>query len=404
MHLGLPASLVPDIAAELLRLGLVTQRADLSVAITEKGRQALASNGSSMTPQNRHPRLPYDPLTRRIIEVDVDDTLERAHVRRHGLYVAPTKPRRPTVGRIRLDEVRRYCKTYDRLPSGAEVLDVADIKEVRLKYREGILLFRLVSDVAGRPKYAAYRDTEYLEDESAALERLAEGGCNLVPEDVRHSDPIEIFGRTTSVSKEEVDLLAGIESAERGVGNDGDSRDRGRAEALREALRERTGGRMRLLKTEEHRGVLLKAIQEAKSQLTLVSAWIRPRAFDDEVSTLLRDAILRGVSVRIAWGLGETKGREKERNTSAGRDALRQLRSGIPKRYQQQLVENHTETHEKYIICDGDFCAFGSFNWLSYRGEVDEGYRREVSCYTEREEIVRMFLELSEDLFGPTGR
>jgi len=58
-----------------------------------------------------------------------------------------------------------------------------------------------------------------------------------------------------------------------------------------------------------------------------------------------------------------------------------------------------TETHEKFIICDNRFCVFGSFNWLSYRGERDRGYRRETSLYSERPDDLALWKANADSLF-----
>ena len=63
----------------------------------------------------------------------------------------------------------------------------------------------------------------------------------------------------------------------------------------------------------------------------------------------------------------------------------------MPERLGKLLMERRVETHEKFIICDDVFCAWGSFNWLSYRGERDSGYRREASVYSERQEDVELW-------------
>lgn len=63
------------------------------------------------------------------------------------------------------------------------------------------------------------------------------------------------------------------------------------------------------------------------------------------------------------------------------------------------LIVKRTETHEKFIICDDQFCAWGSFNWLSYRGEVDRGYRRETSFYSERPDDVALWKANAAHLF-----
>ena len=56
-------------------------------------------------------------------------------------------------------------------------------------------------------------------------------------------------------------------------------------------------------------------------------------------------------------------------------------------------------THEKLIICDDQFCAWGSFNWLSYRGEHDADYRRETSYYSERPGDIALWKDRVAALF-----
>lgn len=400
-HLGLPDALVPRVASELLGLELIEQAADGHLEMTGQGSVVLANSGASMRPQNRHPRLPYDPLTRRVAHVNVDELRERSVVRGEGLYVVPTRPRRPRPSDISFDEVRRYCAEYGVLREGNELLGIVDIKDVRLKYRTDVRLVRLIGHHTSKALYAAYRDTHYLEDESAGLQRLADKGVSLVPAEFDRADSSVTLGRT-SVSKEEAQLLKAIKNADRDIlQKDSVKEKQGPVglEELRERLRTETGGQFGLVRTEEHRALLLRAIREARRQLTLVSAWINPRAHYEEVATMICDAISRGTRVRIAWGLGTTRAAENDRNRISGRAALKRLEDLIPNAYRSRLIEKRTETHEKYIICDSSFCAFGSFNWLSYRGERDEGYRREVSYYTERKEDIRLFEKLSEQLF-----
>ena len=163
-----------------------------------------------------------------------------------------------------------------------------------------------------------------------------------------------------------------------------------------------TKGETRLVKTEEHRHLLLEAINKAQSDLTLVSAWINPDALDDEVRRALALTINRGIRVRIAWGLGIKGGRgpEATRNMERGNSALVELRKLIRKDLRNNLTVKLTQTHEKFIICDESFCAFGSFNWLSYRGQRDKGYRRETSFYSERQSDIALWKANAETLFN----
>ena len=106
-----------------------------------------------------------------------------------------------------------------------------------------------------------------------------------------------------------------------------------------------------------------------------------------------------GVHVRIAWGLGTTgHGSEVDRKRIRGENTLAALRQGVSRTLlEQRLTVKRIETHEKFIICDDQFCSWGSFNWLSYRG--DYGYRRETSDYSERPTDIARRKAVAAELF-----
>ena len=174
--------------------------------------------------------------------------------------------------------------------------------------------------------------------------------------------------------------------------------------ACERELTELKSGRFFLITAEEHRNILLEAIERSLSELTLVSPWIRPDVFDDDVRQMLVDAIKRGVKVRIAWGLGvNSSGTDSVRNREDGNGVLSDLRKQIPEELMGNLIVKCIDTHEKFIICDNLFCAWGSFNWLSYRGAPYTGhrrYRREVSSYSEKKDHITKLKANAATLFG----
>ena len=430
--LGLPDSYVTSAAAELLAESLVVQGPDLGVQTTDSGREVLESGGRSLRPRNRHPRIPYDPLTKSVADLDTDRLLDRNDVRREGLFVVPARPRRPRLSHLRIAEVRDYDRRTRRR-SMADILEIADIKDVRLRYRNDVILVRLHAPGSDQATFAAYWAQQYLDELTAAIQRLADDGADLVPHDLKgdHSSPRAISGSLSSEESNAIaeihDLHGVVAEKEQAVadtrvaeGTTQNARERaelvGRVEgleaellAVRGKLSERqreldriTRGEIRLIHTEEHRQVLLDAISMASSELTLVSAWMNPRAFDEEICRMLAAAIGRGVTVRIAWGMG-TRGRrgaEAPRNRVQGENALAPLKQLIPRGIQHRLIAKLIETHEKFIICDDQFCAWGSFNWLSYRGERDSGYRRETSMYSERADDIAIWKGNAASLFG----
>ena len=165
-------------------------------------------------------------------------------------------------------------------------------------------------------------------------------------------------------------------------------------------------GTTRVIRSGQHRDLLLEAIDTAKSDLVLVSAWIRPEAFNAEIRGKLAGAMRRGVMVRIAWGLGtDTRARMSAqrrdaalRNLRMGEDVISQLQRMVQDpELRDRLVVHRIDTHQKMLICDDRFCAVGSFNWLSYRGE---GPRHESSHYSERAADIAQWKQEADMLFN----
>ena len=430
--LGMSQNYVASAAAELLGENLVTQSPGLDIGITDLGRHVLRDRGRTRRPRNKHIRVPYDPLTRRILDTDVEHLLDRDEVRKNGLFIPPTSPRKPRLSNIRIDEVKGYERFYGRQRDKAEILEVSDIKDVRLKYRNDVILVKLDAVNSDKSSFAAYQAQQYLEEESALIQRLADRGVDLVPEELKPEQftdgiqPQAFSQEESSLLKEIDDLDQVVSETERAVadakatqGTTQDDLERSDLEArikilesekfqmeqeleVRESkLTSISQGQIRLVKTEEHRHLLLTAIRNSSSELTLVSAWIDPYAFDDEICRMLAATIGKGTHVRIAWGLGVRKrGYEASRNKEKGDTVLSKLRGLIPSNLRDNLTIKLAETHEKFIMCDDQFCAWGSFNWLSYRGERDSGYRRETSFYSERHADIALWKAHADELFG----
>ena len=256
---------------------------------------------------NKHIRVPYDSLTRRILDTDIQQLLDRDEVRKDGLFIPSTSPRRPRPGNIRLDEVRNYERFYGRQRDKVEILEVSDIKDVRLKYRNDVILVKLDAINSDKSLFAAYQAQQYLDEESAYLQRLADRGVDLIPDDLkvdRRSDWIQpqTFSSVESSLLEEIDSLGQeVTDAEKAVADARVTHGTTQDEAERSSLESRiknleleklqlqqmldegesklasiTEGEIRLVKTEEHRQLLLTAISNAFAELTLVSAWIDP--------------------------------------------------------------------------------------------------------------------------------
>ena len=429
--LGLPEKFVAGAAAELLGGELVAQRPDLNLEITGKGRQVLAGGGRSWSPRREHMLVPFDPLARRVLDVDTNRLLYLDEVQKEGLFVLPAGSK-PRLSEFHIEAIRHYARAEEGIRPD-EITEVAEFhnRDARLRYRNDITVVGLVASGGGQPAFAAFRGREYLEEESVALQRLADSGVMVVPEEFREGSG-EPWLLSSSVTSDEASLLSAIRddylsvnAAEQMIAETQDrqfetqdvrQRDQlthsltqlkaEKAELERQLaekeqqLKERNDGDFRIIKTEEHRPLLLQAIDKAQFQLTLVSAWIGQRAFDAELRRKLVQAMERGVQVRIAWGQGTERGPEADRNLARGNYVLDELKRRTPVGMLDRLTVKRTEIHLKLIICDDQFCAWGSLNWLSYRGELDDGYRIECSSYSERPGEIAHWKAVADSLFS----
>ena len=421
--LCLPENYIVGAAAELLRAVLVEQGADRRLGLTQKGKDAIRDKGMVELLRTVPMFVPFDPLTGKVPDIGVGALLTQNAVLDGHLFAVQYAGAKPGMRDLRLEDVRRYQRGA---PSGSRVdgsiIDISNVvdRNIRLQYRNDIMIAKMNRADTGEPVFLAYSGHRYLEEETDCLKQLAELGVDLVPGEFERGSPP--WEGAASISPEEKAILQELDDLDGIV--DGTIRDGhavGRSErddqAPRAAGREKgppraemmaagtsklsrvTNGAVRLIKTEDHHGVLLDTINQSAKDLTLVSAWIDPFAFDGEVRKRIAAAVQRGVRVRIAWGLG-VKGKYTEsiRNRKKGEKAVAKLKKLLGKNA-KKLTVKITETHEKFIICDDKFCAWGSFNWLSYRGNKDGGYRRETSMYSAREDDIRLWRAHADALF-----
>lgn len=53
------------------------------------------------------------------------------------------------------------------------------------------------------------------------------------------------------------------------------------------------------------------------------------------------------------------------------------------------LLVKLSNTHEKVLIKDNEYMVITSFNWLSFKGSPDKGFRQETGYYTESKEVIK---------------
>lgn len=432
--LGLSDKFLAGAAAELLSKELVVQRPDRQLEITEPGRKALADGGRSWSPQREYLTVPFDPITRRILDIGSGVLLYPDNAGKIGLFLLPQSGDKPRLTELPLADIQNYAR-YEEGLQPEQIVEVAEIRhrETRLRYRSDLTVVKLTTSAGGQPTFAVFHGREYLEAETVALQRLAEIGVNLTPDEYT-LDNVR-WSPSSGVNSEETRLLEAVREDDQAVRaveqsiveaevarqDTADNQEKQklarqmeeleaerndlarRLAAREEQLSAQTGGAVRILKTGEHRPLLLRAIDTAAVEITIVSAFINEESFDREIRRKLFQALKRGVRVRIAWGLGATgRGREADRKRTRGQAALTPLTESAKKANLPHLLTvKLTETHQKFILCDDKFVAQGSFNWLSNRGEAAARYNaeQEASEYSERPDAVARWKEQAAALF-----
>lgn len=324
----------------------------------------------------------------------------------------PSRQEKPTLGDFTLREVDLALQ---QVPFFREnhLIKLLELKKVKQEYLAPVEVVALQARGGQEQRFAIYRDGVLQRGESAVLQRHFETGLFLLPDDAVSlaNAPLDLPPSLPPVvAKVAQQLVTAMEDTHRLAADLTDSRtrregtaDRVERELLTERIRrleeelrskreESTGLQEQLkrnqgtfLRTEEHRAVLERAIREARQEIIVISPWLNRRTCDDALCNLFANAVSRNVAVRIGFGITERVGDlDLGRHHANAQKVIRAMKTAVSRAASAEQaslldIQRTSDTHEKILVCDRSFAVIGSFNWLSYRGEMDCGYRREAS-------------------------
>lgn len=145
-------------------------------------------------------------------------------------------------------------------------------------------------------------------------------------------------------------------------------------------------GADRILSTYDHRPLLLDALDTAQNAVVIVSPWIKAGGLNNEVLGRIEKALQRKTLIIIGYGISE-----KDDND---RWIMSRLADFQNKWYGQYLnLVKLSNTHEKVLIKDNEYMVITSFNWLSFKGDPNKGFRQETGYYTESKEAMHQMKE-----------
>jgi phosphatidylserine/phosphatidylglycerophosphate/cardiolipin synthase-like enzyme len=152
-------------------------------------------------------------------------------------------------------------------------------------------------------------------------------------------------------------------------------------------------GADRVLSTYDHRPLLLDTLENAKNSVVIVSPWIKSGGLNNEILGRIEKALQRKTQVILGYGISEKEDNDKW--------ILNRLADLQKKRYGQYLkLVRLSNTHEKVLIKDNEYMVITSFNWLSFKGDPNKGFRQETGYYTESKEAMKQMKENLSNRMG----
>lgn len=385
--------------------------------LTEEGATFLKRDKKILIPARQILYLEFNPLTETIAPDPIGrrDLLTDYQIQNLGSPIIHKNGRRPSPADVSPSAVRAI-QSQDPDTSSIELLDIVSIANSRVAYKKDVHVF-VMQAVRGTDEIiAAYRGFEYLPHESAALNDMRSEGSLVIPQDAIElgvqgwsldgllaPDADRIVRDRVSAMKALFDIQAALVNRS-SHGSSNSLEEIAQLKIELESLKEQIktldtrlqSSQIEFLATEDHRHWLMKAFEEADKRVIVISPWIDSYAIDDQVIAHITSAVDRGVKVEIGYGITPRNPDDAERNDQKARPVIHKLRERVQDG-SRLGIHKIGRTHEKILICDDKFGINGSFNWLSYRGNVDSQYRRETSTLLRNTRDVERLARIAED-------
>ena len=151
------------------------------------------------------------------------------------------------------------------------------------------------------------------------------------------------------------------------------------------------------LQNEEIRKMFLKTFMIAESEIDIISPWMNFSVVNDALINLMRQALQRGVAIKIINGLlPESDEYNQVRSERSDQVAarLKEVFSGFGRSFQI----SRDNIHYKLVLCDEKYKLEGGYNYLSFTGDyTDPETRREGSPFGRDVDEIRF---LRKEYFG----
>lgn len=407
--LGVNKTAVNNAVAVLQKNNLITVDIFYSkLKLTDKGEKAL-KEAATIVPEDIEYALYVDGLLGNVY-LDTRKLYTSKELRSFEIKPINTTVEKPTLDSLVYEEVKRAINlfkknhAYEQDKLEGDLQEISRVAKTYVEYKKvSVLVFMNKSEDI---EFQVFDGTTRNDDYSIALQkqynnnsRVLDFDSNFISEAEENNSlisvlPQEIIESAKSFSYKDSTLereISNLTTQLDAIKKNDDDNDEQQKESATERIRflekkidemknERKGAD-RILSTYDHRPLLLDALDNAQNMVVIVSPWIKSGGLNNEILGRIERALQRSTRVIIGYGISEKE--------DSDRWILQRLTDIQKKKYGDKLLlVKLSNTHEKVLIKDNEYMVITSFNWLSFRGDPNKGFRQETGYYTESKEAI----------------
>ncbi len=376
--------------------------------LTDKGEKAL-KEAATIIPEDIEYVLYVDGLLGNIY-LDTRKLYTSKELRSFEIKPINTTVEKPTLDSLVYEEVKRAINlfkknhAYEQDKLEGDLQEISHVAKTYVEYKKvSVLVFMNKSEDI---EFQVFDGTTRNDDYSIALQkqynnnsRVLDFDSNFISEAEENNSlisvlPQEIIESAKSFSYKDSTLereISNLTTQLDAIKKNEDDNDEQQKESATERIRflekkidemknERKGAD-RILSTYDHRPLLLDALDNALNMVVIVSPWIKSGGLNNEILERIDRALQRSTRVIIGYGISEKE--------DSDRWILQRLTDIQKKKYGDKLLlVKLSNTHEKVLIKDNEYMVITSFNWLSFKGDPNKGFRQETGYYTESKEAI----------------
>lgn len=408
--LGVNASAVNNAVALLQKNSLVTVDIFYSkLKLTDKGEEAL-KEAATIVPEDIEYALYVDGLIGNVY-LDTRKLYNPKELRNFEIKAINTIVEKPTLDTLIYEEVKRAINlfkknhAYEQDKLAGDLQEVSQVVKTYVEYKKVYVLV-FINNKSEDIEFQVYDGTTRNDDYSIALQKQYNNNTHVLDFDSKESTdeetdnslisvlPHEIiesaksFSYKDSTLEREISNLTTQLDAIRDSSDDDEEQKESATERIRflekkiDEMKNERKGADRILSTYDHRPLLIDALENAQNTVVIVSPWIKSGGLNHEILGRIERALQRKTQVIIGYGISEKEDSDKW--------ILQRLSEIQNKRYGNNLhLVRLSNTHEKVLIKDNEYMVITSFNWLSFKGDPNKGFRQETGYYTESKDAIK---------------